>query len=53
MDYFIVVLLAAMWIASVIGAYSAGWMSGWDKSQAHHKWSRWLLQKYENRSVRF
>ncbi len=53
MDYLLVALLAAMWLCTVVGAFSAGWMSGWDKSQADHKWNRWLLRKYENRSVRF
>ena len=53
MDYFLVVLLAVMWLSTVIGAYSSGWMNGYDKAQAQHRWSRWLLRKYENRSVRF
>lgn len=53
MDYFIVVLLAAMWLASVIGAFSAGWITGFDKAEAQHKWSRWILRQYENRSIRF
>jgi hypothetical protein len=53
MDYFIVVLLAAMWLASVIGAFSAGWITGFDKAESQHKWSRWVLRQYENRSIRF
>jgi hypothetical protein len=53
MDYLVVALLAAMWISTVVGAFAAGWTTGWDKSQAAHKWNRWLLRKYENRSVRF
>jgi hypothetical protein len=53
MDYLLVVIVAAMWLATVIGAFSAGWITGWDKAQEHHKWSRWILGKYTNRSVRF
>ena len=53
MDYLIAVILIGMWICTVIGAYSAGWMTGWDKAMEHHKWSRWILGKYTNRSVRF
>ena len=53
MDFVIVGLLAAMWLVTVIGAYSAGWITGNDVSEARHKWSRWLLRQYENRSMRF
>ena len=52
MDYLLVALLAAMWLCTVVGAFSVGWMTGWDKSQADHKWNRWLLRKIENRSTR-
>jgi hypothetical protein len=53
MDYLIVALIVAMWLISIVGAFSAGWITGWDKSEASHKWSRWILRQYENRSVRF
>lgn len=53
MDYLVVILLTGMWLASVIGAYAAGWISGWDKSQQEHKWDRWLLRHHGNRSIRF
>jgi hypothetical protein len=52
MDYLLIAILVGMWICTVIGAYSAGWMSGWDRSQAHTKWNRWLLRKIENRGTR-
>jgi hypothetical protein len=53
MDYVIVGLLAAMWLTSVIGAYSAGWISGNDAAEEKHRWSRWILNQYTNRSMRF
>ena len=53
MDYLLIVILVGMWICTVIGAYSAGWITGFDKAEAQHKWSRWFLRQYQNRSVRF
>ena len=52
MDYLMVALLTGLGLASVVGAYSAGWISGWDKSEANHRWSRWLLRHHSNRSTR-
>ena len=52
MDYLIVGIITGMWLASVIGAFAAGWTSGWDKSEAEHKWNRWLVRHHSNRSTR-
>jgi hypothetical protein len=53
MDYLIVVLITAMWLVSVIGAYAAGWTSGYEKSEENRRWDRWLLRHHGNRSIKF
>lgn len=53
MDYALVVFLTALWGLSLALAWTFGWAKGWETSQQEHKWSRWLLRQYENRSVRF
>ena len=53
MDYLTVIAIAVTWLITVVGAYSAGWITGHDVAETRHKWNRWLLRKYENRSVRF
>lgn len=51
-DYFIVLLLTAMWLCSVIGAFAVGWNTGWDKCNKHHRWSKWLIKREEQRNIR-
>lgn len=53
MDFLTVIAIAVTWLVTVVGAYSAGWITGHDVSEANHRWSRWLLRQYENRSMRF
>jgi hypothetical protein len=53
MSAFFALLVVATWVGTVVLAYGSGWVKGHDTSEANHKWNRWLLRKYENRSVRF
>ena len=53
MDAFFIGLLVVVWISTVVLAYGTGWVKGFDTSEENHRWTRWLLRSYQNRSVRF
>jgi hypothetical protein len=53
MDLFSIGLLVALWLCTVVLAYGTGWVKGFDTCEENHRWSRWLLRQYANRSIRF
>jgi hypothetical protein len=53
MDPLAIALFALMWICTTVLAFGTGWVRGYDTSNEKHRWSRWLLKRQQNRSVRF
>jgi hypothetical protein len=53
MDYVIAACLVALWALTTLLAFGMGYVRGFDAAEAAHKWSRWILNQYENRSIRF
>jgi hypothetical protein len=53
MDYVLVACFVALWALTTLLAFGMGWVRGYDAAEAEHKWSRWILRQYENRSIRF
>jgi hypothetical protein len=53
MDYVIAACLVVLWALTTALAFSMGYVRGFDAAEAEHKWSRWFLRQYQNRSIRF
>jgi hypothetical protein len=53
MDYLAVLFVVALWALTLALSWSFGWLRGYDAADENHRWSRWLLRQYTNRSVRF
>lgn len=51
-DYLGIVLVTGMAMFAVLGAFAAGWVSGYSQCEDEHRWHRWLLRREENRRTR-
>jgi hypothetical protein len=53
METFLPLFLGLMWACSLVLSYGVGWLRGYDVADDNHRWSRWLIKREQNRSVRF